>query len=129
MTAPSFTCARCGRTSHHPLDVQHRYCGHCHIYIDQWLCIRVRVAGDVVSEHWFDALDPGDVEGFGDQDGAVCSRAQAAGLHWQLEIFDPSSERTVRVASRREGMTAPEAINLDDGEMLLRRIAQALGYS
>jgi ribosomal protein L37E len=26
---PSFTCPRCGRTSYHPMDVQHHYCGHC----------------------------------------------------------------------------------------------------
>lgn len=23
-------CLRCGRTSFHPQDVEHRYCGHCH---------------------------------------------------------------------------------------------------
>jgi ribosomal protein S27AE len=26
----SFTCPRCGRTSHHPDDVRERYCGACH---------------------------------------------------------------------------------------------------
>jgi transcription elongation factor Elf1 len=26
----SFTCPRCGRTSHNPNDVQEGYCGHCH---------------------------------------------------------------------------------------------------
>jgi hypothetical protein len=27
---PSFTCPRCGRTSHHPDDVREGYCGACH---------------------------------------------------------------------------------------------------
>ncbi|GIH29074.1 hypothetical protein Aph01nite_73840 [Acrocarpospora phusangensis] len=26
----SITCPRCGRTSHHPVDVAEGYCGHCH---------------------------------------------------------------------------------------------------
>jgi hypothetical protein len=26
----SITCLRCGRTSHNPNDVAHRYCGYCH---------------------------------------------------------------------------------------------------
>ncbi|HEY7009046.1 MAG TPA: hypothetical protein VH395_08910 [Jatrophihabitantaceae bacterium] len=30
MTAPSFTCPRCGRTTYHPDDVAHGYCGACH---------------------------------------------------------------------------------------------------
>jgi len=28
--APSFTCPRCGRTSHNPNDAREGYCGHCH---------------------------------------------------------------------------------------------------
>lgn len=28
----SITCHRCGLTSHHPKDVEHRYCGRCHIF-------------------------------------------------------------------------------------------------
>lgn len=26
----SITCHLCGRTSHHPQDVDHKFCGHCH---------------------------------------------------------------------------------------------------
>jgi hypothetical protein len=26
----SFTCPRCGKTSHHPEDARHGYCGNCH---------------------------------------------------------------------------------------------------
>lgn len=25
-----FTCPRCGRSSHHPKDIEHGYCGACH---------------------------------------------------------------------------------------------------
>ena len=25
-----FVCPRCHKTSHHPKDAQHGYCGHCH---------------------------------------------------------------------------------------------------
>jgi ribosomal protein S27AE len=28
----SITCPRCGWTSHHPADVEHGYCGHCHAF-------------------------------------------------------------------------------------------------
>jgi hypothetical protein len=28
----SITCLACGRTSHNTHDVQHRYCGHCHVF-------------------------------------------------------------------------------------------------
>lgn len=28
----SITCRRCGRTSHNPSDVLHRYCGSCHVF-------------------------------------------------------------------------------------------------
>lgn len=30
----SFTCPRCGRTTHHPEDVRQRYCGSCHDWLD-----------------------------------------------------------------------------------------------
>jgi hypothetical protein len=29
---PSFTCTLCWRTSFHPKDVEHGFCGHCHNY-------------------------------------------------------------------------------------------------
>ena len=34
-TASSFTCPRCNRTSHHPSDVAHQYCGACHRYFHE----------------------------------------------------------------------------------------------
>ena len=30
--AELFTCPKCGRTSHHPMDARFGYCGHCHDY-------------------------------------------------------------------------------------------------
>ncbi len=28
----SFKCLLCGMTSHHPKDVEHRFCGNCHVF-------------------------------------------------------------------------------------------------
>jgi len=33
---PSITCPNCGRTSYHPEDVRLRYCGHCHVYHNEF---------------------------------------------------------------------------------------------
>lgn len=33
--APSYTCPRCGRTSFNRNDVEHEYCGNCHLTKDQ----------------------------------------------------------------------------------------------
>ena len=30
----SITCKRCGCTSHNPHDVEHHYCGRCHVFHD-----------------------------------------------------------------------------------------------
>lgn len=34
MSEPSFTCPACRRVSHHPKDVEHRFCSACHVF---WL--------------------------------------------------------------------------------------------
>jgi ribosomal protein S27AE len=31
---PRITCPTCGRVSHHPKDVEERYCGNCHQWHD-----------------------------------------------------------------------------------------------
>jgi ribosomal protein S27AE len=31
-TLPSFTCPKCGMTSHNPNDVENSYCGNCHAF-------------------------------------------------------------------------------------------------
>lgn len=30
---PSFTCPHCGKTSYHPEDIKHSYCGNCHLFM------------------------------------------------------------------------------------------------
>ena len=30
----SFTCPRCGAVSHNPNDARERYCGRCHVFVD-----------------------------------------------------------------------------------------------
>ena len=31
---PALVCPRCGWVSHHPKDISERYCGHCHVFLD-----------------------------------------------------------------------------------------------
>lgn len=31
---PSFTCPRCGAVSYNPHDISYRYCGRCHVFVD-----------------------------------------------------------------------------------------------
>lgn len=124
--AESFTCPRCERTSYHPLDVANRYCGYCHVYIDQWLAFRVRVEGDLVEEHWFDAIEPGEVGEVAERHGAITERAQGAGLTWALEIYDPGADRTVVISS---SSATGKPIDLSDHGAFTRRVAQALGYT
>jgi hypothetical protein len=31
---PSFTCPRCGAVSYNPNDIRERYCGRCHVFVD-----------------------------------------------------------------------------------------------
>lgn len=31
---PSFTCPRCGAVSYNPNDIANRYCGRCHVFVD-----------------------------------------------------------------------------------------------
>jgi hypothetical protein len=32
--AAGFTCPRCGAVSHNPNDARERYCGRCHVFVD-----------------------------------------------------------------------------------------------
>ena len=34
---PSFRCPRCGAVSYNPNDIRERYCGRCHVFVDD-LC-------------------------------------------------------------------------------------------
>lgn len=49
----SITCLRCRRTSYHPKDVEHRYCGHCKVFHDElWPPAR---------RWWIDHPEPKDI--------------------------------------------------------------------
>lgn len=47
---PSILCHVCGRESFHPMDVEHRYCGYCHVQWGMW----DRFPN--LSEPWWDLL-------------------------------------------------------------------------
>lgn len=49
MSEPSFTCPVCHRTSHHPEDVKHGYCGNCHAFTGQPAHPPIRVSGGHLS--------------------------------------------------------------------------------
>jgi len=38
--AAAFTCPLCGATSHHPQDLEHRFCGRCDMFVDDVLRAR-----------------------------------------------------------------------------------------
>jgi hypothetical protein len=132
----SFRCPKCKRVSHHPDDVEARYCGACHVYLDQLLRFRLYVADQVASERWLDPFHEPTPENSAGDDAAICRRAEAAGLEWRLEIYDPSEDRTVRLASSAEPippgtsrLADPQLVDLDDTDALLRRMARILGYT
>ena len=39
----TFTCPRCGRTSHHPIDAREGYCGYCHDWTGAEVWVDVRL--------------------------------------------------------------------------------------
>jgi len=48
MTDESFTCPACGRTSHHPEDLKHGYCGACHAFtgLPDGLSLAINTTGE-----------------------------------------------------------------------------------
>lgn len=44
----SFTCPRCGLTSHNPTDVKEQYCGNCHRYFGYTTVTYTRAQDDAV---------------------------------------------------------------------------------
>jgi hypothetical protein len=47
---PSITCPACGLTSYNPHDIEQRYCGHCHRFLDECVCRNPR-CGHGASKH------------------------------------------------------------------------------
>jgi len=43
----TFTCPRCGRTSHNPHDAAERYCAHCHVFLDDDAAVIAGMAGEL----------------------------------------------------------------------------------
>jgi hypothetical protein len=129
MSGP-YVCPRCRAASHHPLDVENRYCGSCHAFEDQLLCLRVVVAGTVQSERWFVAeavgVDAGAAEGLAD--GQIAAAAAASGLSWRLEVYDPESGTTAVIGSSEEQMRTPKRVDLADPGAILRDVERILGW-
>lgn len=50
---PSITCPACGKVSYNPNDIEQRYCGNCHLFHDQMLCVYCKelVAAGEQDEH------------------------------------------------------------------------------
>ena len=38
---PAFTCPRCGKTSYNIHDAEERYCGNCHVFVDDHPMVRL----------------------------------------------------------------------------------------
>lgn len=91
----SYTCPRCDRTSHNPIDAEARYCGNCHNFESELLCFRLYVEGDLMSQDWVGPHD--DVAAVGAQHAAISWRVEAAGLSWSLQIYDPERNRSIPV--------------------------------
>ena len=52
-TPASITCPKCGRTSHHPRDVEEGYCGACHEFTSQPHIVRKLIAGAALATERF----------------------------------------------------------------------------
>jgi hypothetical protein len=48
MTAPSFTCPRCGAVSRHPADAAAGYCGRCHDFTGRAAAANRRAVAEVL---------------------------------------------------------------------------------
>ncbi len=46
---PAIQCLRCGLVSYHPKDVEHRYCGRCHIFHEEIAMRSRREAGTLLA--------------------------------------------------------------------------------
>ena len=44
------TCPRCGWTSHNPHDVAERYCGHCHVFLEDEQAIVDQMTREIISK-------------------------------------------------------------------------------
>jgi hypothetical protein len=61
---PQWTCPHCSKTTHHPQDIEHHYCGFCHHFCDdQYRAPALNVYAAVISPEcrcaWFKIDDDG----------------------------------------------------------------------
>jgi hypothetical protein len=53
VVSAAFTCPRCGRTSHHPIDAQEGYCGYCHDWTaESWVKVRLWLGSGDFPDRW-----------------------------------------------------------------------------
>lgn len=104
---PSFTCPRCGRTSHHPADAAQGYCGACHAWTGR-VRLRLFIGGALADETW--AGTDEEIAAAADRHFALSSAAADAGQRWGVEMFCtrvPESEAYARFGTDPDGMVRP----------------------
>jgi hypothetical protein len=47
MTPPRFTCPLCGAVSYNPHDIRERYCGRCHLFVEEGMAATPLILGEV----------------------------------------------------------------------------------
>ena len=67
LDAGNITCRICGMTSHNPNDATHRYCGKCHVFLDDLteeqfreLLAATDCRADAAARQWLAAILRGD---------------------------------------------------------------------
>jgi len=121
----SYTCPRCRRTSHHPIDAREQYCSACHAYIDQLMAFQVYVDDTLVLEDW--VIVP-DGQPDAEAHAAITNQANADGKPWRIEVHDPEAQRAYVMGSSTQGIADPHPINLAEGGRWAEEASTWLGY-
>jgi hypothetical protein len=107
----SFTCPRCGKTSHNPHDAENRYCGRCHLFVADMLRMRLWIDGKLADEVWVG--DEHEAEAVSARHQAIAADADAAGQLWLVEVLDPeepSDRAHMRFGTDSAGMIFPQMV-------------------
>jgi hypothetical protein len=111
MPPPPFTCPRCSKTSQHPDDADNGYCGACHAFTLAALRLRLYIGGMVTDEQWVDSADL--VEEIGQRHQDAAAEADARGIAWLVEIYDPAAPQEaayLRFGTDEAGMVMPQQV-------------------
>jgi hypothetical protein len=133
MSAPTFTCPRCGRTSHNRVDAEQGYCGYCHDWTRPQagthpLRFRVWVDAELVDEA-VSELDPERateamwewLKALAERHAAIANAADETGSVYLIEVEWWDGERT-RWGTDVDGMVVPVEVGLHDlAEAINRR--------